>query len=492
MRQAWYRKYRPQTFSELIGQEHIKVTLLNQVKSGQVAHAYLFAGPKGTGKTSVARILAKSVNCLAPTSQHEACGRCANCEALANNTFVDLLEVDAASHTGVDNIRELTSKVELAPSLGKYKVYVIDEAHMLSKGAFNALLKTLEEPPEHALFILATTEPNKIPATIISRCQRFDFRHLSITDVTARLKVIAGHEGVEIDDEALAFLAEQAGGSLRDAESLLEQVASVGSKMGKADLSRWLGFVDWSAVVELTESLVGAHTDAVLARINQIYQDGYDLYRLAEMWARVVRQILAIKVGAQIVVSEAEAKKLQNLADKLQLNDLVWLAEEVMDLPVMIKQAVLPQMPFELLAVRAANRFGHHHDHDTNVPPAPAEESVDDQVEEVASVSSQPMASAVFDREAWISVVDEISLASPTIGAALARADVELDGEVLRLKFSLPFYKTAFEQNGYAHQLRDVLVGRGLECKIECVVDSRSRGDEQTGLELDEVSKVFN
>ena len=168
MRQAWYRKYRPQTFAELIGQEHIKVTLLNQVKNSQIAHAYLFAGPKGTGKTSVARILARSANCLTPTEGNEACGQCANCKAFSNNTLVDLIEVDAASHTGVDNIRELTSKVELAPSMGKYKVFVIDDAHMLSKGAFNALLKTLAEPPAHALFMLAITAATKIPPPLCS------------------------------------------------------------------------------------------------------------------------------------------------------------------------------------------------------------------------------------------------------------------------------------------------------------------------------------
>jgi DNA polymerase-3 subunit gamma/tau len=503
MRQAWYRKYRPQTFGELIGQEHIKVTLLNQVKSGQIAHAYLFAGPKGTGKTSVARILARSANCLTPTEASESCGKCVNCAALNNNTLVDLMEVDAASHTGVDNIRELTARVDLAPSMGKYKVYVIDEAHMLSKGAFNALLKTLEEPPAHAIFILATTEPNKIPATIISRCQRFDFRHLSVVDVVGWLKIVASKETMDIDDEALSFLAEQGGGSMRDALSLLEQVSSIGTKMNKADLSRWLGFVDWVAMFELTEMLIDAKTADVLERINEIYGQGYDLHRVAEMWARVARQLLATKVGARVTVNEADALKLKGLAERVEMNDLIWLATKIMALPVDIKQAVLPQMPFELLAVQANEIFKNYKlkitknsekDDNISAPPTSEKKETIEGFREEASqeVATESMRGSGLTKEVWAEVVASISLTKPSVGAALSRATFEMNDGTLKLKFSLPFYKNAFEQNGYTRMLMEVLEAQGFGCKIECVVDATTTGGNQTGLEMDEVSKVFN
>lgn len=493
MRQAWYRKYRPQSFAELIGQEHIKVTLLNQVKSGQIANAYLFAGPKGTGKTSVARILAKSANCLSADSAGEPCGSCLNCQAINSSTMVDLMEVDGASHTGVDNIRELTSKVELAPSMGRYKIYVIDEAHMLSKGAFNALLKTLEEPPTHVIFILATTEPNKIPPTIVSRCQRFDFRQLSMKDVSSWLAIVAQKEGVMMEEGVLAFLAEQGGGSMRDALGLLEQVASIGTKMSKQDLSRWLGFVDWSAVVELTQKLITTQTSEVLSQINQIYQDGYDLHRLAEMWARVMRQLLAVKVGAQITLNETETAQLQTLAEKITLPDLMWLAQSVMALPTAIKQALLPQMPFELLAVQAGHRF-QNHTSDTTPPPDSGDGTSSRKPDEVVTkpVPEPSQADEMVSQEMWQSVVEEIAMTSPTVGAALMRANIEMDNGTLRLKFSLPFYKTAFEQNGYTRRLLEVLASRNVECKIECVVEKSATGGVASGLELDEVSKVFN
>lgn len=509
MRQAWYRKYRPQTFGELIGQEHIKVTLLNQVKSGKIAHAYLFAGPKGTGKTSVARILARSANCLTPTEIGEPCGKCVNCEALNNNTLVDLIEVDAASHTGVDNIRELTSKVELAPSMGKYKVYVIDEAHMLSKGAFNALLKTLEEPPAHAIFILATTEANKIPPTVVSRCQRFDFRHLSVLDISGWLKVVADKENMEIDDEALSFLAEQGGGSMRDALSLLEQVASIGVKMNKQELSRWLGFVDWKVIFELTEMLVSIETKAVLEGITEIYGQGYDLHRVAEMWARVMRQLLATKVGARVLVNEADALKLAGLATRIEMKDLIWLAEKIMALPASIKQSVLPQMPFELLAVQVAERFKDKNNHDDEpTPPAiKREEKVENEIKKEGTPSAtlgmtdpqnqsktptSPMLNKGLDAEVWKKVVESISVTKPSVGAALTRATYEMNGNTLKLKFSLPFYKNAFEQNGYIRLLNDALEAQGFGCKIECIVEQNASGGKKAELELDEVSKVFN
>ena len=242
---TFYRTYRPQLFNELVGQDLIRLTLQQSIKDGRPAHAYLFTGPRGTGKTTTARILAKAVNCVTPLSKRkdaEPCNQCSNCGAINDNQTLDIVEIDAASYTGVDNIRQLTENVSLAPAKLKYKVFIIDEVHMLSKGAFNALLKTLEEPPGHAIFILATTEQHKVPATITSRCQRFSFYLLTIPDIIKKLKTIAKKEKLIIGEDSLQLIAEAARGGMRDAESLLAQIATLaGSKINLAETVNILG-----------------------------------------------------------------------------------------------------------------------------------------------------------------------------------------------------------------------------------------------------------
>ncbi len=231
MSQALYRKYRPKGWAEVIGQEHIVQTLKNAIAADRVGHAYLFAGPRGTGKTTLARLLAKAVNCLAEDPKARPCNQCDNCKAVNENRFMDLIEIDAASNTSVDDVRDLRDKINFSPSQGKYKIYIIDEVHMLSTAAFNALLKTLEEPPPHAIFVLATTEIHKIPATVLSRCQRHEFRRVPVDEMIGQLKTIAKAEKIQADDEALSVIARQAGGGLRDAISLLDQLASTGTKI---------------------------------------------------------------------------------------------------------------------------------------------------------------------------------------------------------------------------------------------------------------------
>src|SRR5512135_3099915 len=229
MSQSLYRKWRPQTWDEVIGQEHVVQTLRNAVTSDRVAHAYLFAGPRGTGKTTTARLLAKAVNCLEEELSLRPCGKCAYCQAVNEGRFLDLIEIDAASNTSVEDVRDLRDKINFSPNQGRYKVYIIDEVHMLSTAAFNALLKTLEEPPAHAIFILATTEVHKIPATVLSRCQRHEFRRIPVSDIVTELKHLAQGENIQVSEEALYLVARQSTGSLRDAVSLLDQLASTGS-----------------------------------------------------------------------------------------------------------------------------------------------------------------------------------------------------------------------------------------------------------------------
>jgi DNA polymerase-3 subunit gamma/tau len=251
MSQALYRKYRPKGWAEVIGQEHVLQTLKNAIVADRVGHAYLFSGPRGTGKTTLARLLAKAVNCLAGNLANRPCNECETCTAVNENRFLDLIEIDAASNTSVDDVRALRDKINFSPSQGKYKIYIIDEVHMLSTAAFNALLKTLEEPPPHAIFVLATTEIHKIPATVLSRCQRHEFRRAPVDEIVSQLKMIVSAEKFQADDDALIMIARQAAGGMRDAISLLDQLSSTGTKITLALAQSVLGTATNQTVLDV-------------------------------------------------------------------------------------------------------------------------------------------------------------------------------------------------------------------------------------------------
>ena len=256
MHKALYRVYRPKTFEDVVGQEHIVKTLKNQIKNNNIGHAYLFSGTRGTGKTSTAKIFARAVNCLNPINE-EPCNECEICIDTLNDNIMDIVEIDAASNNSVDDIRELRESVKYTPSKAKYKVYIIDEVHMLSQGAFNALLKTLEEPPSYVIFILATTEPHKIPATILSRCQRFDFKRVSSKDIADRMSYICEKENIQAEDKALSLIARNSQGALRDALSILDQCMSFGNeKIEHNDVIELLGTVNIDELFELSQSII--------------------------------------------------------------------------------------------------------------------------------------------------------------------------------------------------------------------------------------------
>jgi DNA polymerase-3 subunit gamma/tau len=297
MSQALYRKYRPQGWAEVVGQEHVVQTLTNALKADRIGHAYLFAGPRGTGKTTLARLLAKAVNCLAKDLAKRPCNECENCRAVNENRFLDLIEIDAASNTSVEDVRDLRDKINFSPSQGKYKIYIIDEVHMLSTAAFNALLKTLEEPPPHAIFILATTEIHKIPATVLSRCQRHEFRRVSVDEIVAQLKMIVKAESLKADDEALVLIARQAGGGMRDAISLLDQLSSTGSKITLQQTQTVLGTATSQSVLDVIESIRDREAGRGLETIHRALDAGADPRSLARQIVEYLRGLMLIQLG---------------------------------------------------------------------------------------------------------------------------------------------------------------------------------------------------
>ncbi len=317
-----YRKWRPQTLSEVVGQEHVTRTLLNALATGRVSHAYLFCGPRGTGKTSTARILAKALNCLT-NGKGEPCGSCTMCRDITDGRALDLIEIDAASNRGIDDIRELRDKISFAPNEARYKVYIVDEVHMLTDFAFNALLKTLEEPPPHAIFVLATTEVHQVPATILSRCQRFDFRRIPQQSLVDHLKHICDTEGIEAETPALELLVRSAGGSARDAVNLLEQAeVSHGGRVSLDNAQQMLGITEDARAMEILRAIVQSDLHQGMAAIQAVREDGVGLPQFGKEVASLLRALLLVKSGAAdtVDVSAERMAELRNFAQTVNLS----------------------------------------------------------------------------------------------------------------------------------------------------------------------------
>lgn len=325
--QALYRKYRPQTFSEVVGQEHITETLKNELASGKTVHAYLFTGTRGTGKTSCAKILAKAVNCLNP-QEGDPCLSCESCISVANGENTDIVEIDAASNNSVDSIRELRDQVSFAPASSKYRVYIIDEVHMLTVSAFNALLKTLEEPPAHVIFILATTEVHKLPATILSRCQRFDFRRIEADRICERIQYIADKEGLCVTDGAASLIAAAADGGMRDALSILDLCASAGKNIDEQTVEGVCGMAGGDYLITLADYIKEKDSEGALMLIDKLYGNSVDMLRLLSELTSHYRDLMIIKTvkgeKKPIVCSELRLKRLEEQAADYDIKDIMY------------------------------------------------------------------------------------------------------------------------------------------------------------------------
>ena len=354
-----YRKYRPVTFADVIGQTHIVQTLSNAIIHGRVGHAYLFTGPRGTGKTTMARIFARSVNCMNPNGA-TPCLECDVCKNITDGRSLDIFEIDAASNTGVDNIRELRENVKFPPSQAKFKIYIIDEVHMLSTGAFNALLKTLEEPPSHVIFILATTEIHKVPETIISRCQRYDFTRLSLEHIIEKLSNIAASEKIEIEKTALEMIAIAAEGGMRDAESLLSQVMSLEDKNITAkNVEEVLGTTQRQSLEAMVGYLLGKDTAEALSLVNELSQDGYDLDVFNKSFLNYLRQVMLVSVDAKLAklftyeLTKEQSQILIEQAKNHSAKELLFIIQCFSDIQGKIKSSFIPQLPLEMAIIKS-------------------------------------------------------------------------------------------------------------------------------------------
>lgn len=329
--QALYRKYRPTNFDEVVGQTHIIQTLKNAIVQNRIAHAYLFCGPRGTGKTSIAKIFAKTLNCT--NSQDAPCGVCENCKMAANGSHPDIIEIDAASNNGVDEVRNLIDKVKYAPMQGKYKIYIIDEVHMMTSGAFNALLKTIEEPPAHVIFIFATTEPNKVLPTIISRCQRFDFNKVSMHDIKYRLSVVCKNEGIEIDENGLTLIAQLADGGMRDALSILDQcVAYCSSHIDVNDIRKIYGVVTSEDIGKLFYSVYKKDVDSFVKDIQKYSDMGMDIKRLTADFIHMLKDSLILDYSENsTLVSDMNKDMIRKFFKLAPVNFRIKCMEELMD-----------------------------------------------------------------------------------------------------------------------------------------------------------------
>ncbi len=354
--QVTARKWRPRQFDEVVGQEHITATLKNAVHSGRIAQCYLFCGPRGVGKTTTARILAKVLNCT-DLRDGNPCEACDSCQSIAASTSMNVLEIDGASNNSVDDVRELREVVRYAATAGVYKIYIIDEVHMLSTAAFNALLKTLEEPPEHVVFIFATTEVQSVPDTILSRCQRFNFRRISAGQIAAHLGIIAQAEGIAVEEGALHLLASRADGALRDAESLFDQVVSLGAEVSQQAVVRVLGLVDRGLYFELLDAMREAAPARVLDVVAQAVDEGVDIEEFVYGLVELLRHLLFAKTQGradELDMAEDARRRCGELAEAMAVEDLLRMMQSLLDLEADIKRSLQPRFRLEIALVHLA------------------------------------------------------------------------------------------------------------------------------------------
>jgi DNA polymerase-3 subunit gamma/tau len=510
-RGALYRRYRPQTFAAIVGQEHVTRTLRNAIASGQVAHAYLLAGSRGIGKTTIARLIAKAVNCT-KAKDGEPCDKCETCLAVREGRFLDLIEIDAASNRGIDEMRDLREKVRFAPSMGEYKVYVIDEAHQLTSEAFNALLKTLEEPPPHVIFVLATTEAGKIPGTIVSRTQRFDLRRIPFKGVVQQLAAICTQEKIACEPAALEAIARHAQGSLRDAESILDMVATFSDgKVGIKDVDELLGISEWEETSALFDALAASDGAAGVRLVGKLVDDGRDLRLFVRRAFEHMRALVLFNSTGKVpeTSSEGVAAKLKEQGPKFTLERLARIAKRLMETEQQLKMSEGTPLPLELAILDLVTSASSNAPSGAPVPPqttraapaaTPARQAPPTPVRTVPRAEAQPAPrpgataetktpGAVIDlaarraqapsasledvRKAWVELVANAKAQSLGKAAHLNDAEpLSVDGSMVTIGFATDFAR-AYWQDRLRSELELGLSERlAVSIRVRCVVQA--------------------
>lgn len=516
---ALYRKYRPKTFGEVTNQNHIKITLQNEIMSNHLAHAYLFCGPRGTGKTTMARLLAKAVNCLNLQENGEPCNTCRSCQEILENKSLDIIEIDAASHTGVDNVRDnIINNARFSPTQEKYKVFIIDEVHMLSTQAFNALLKTLEEPPAHVIFILATTEIQKVPVTIISRCQRFDFKKIILPDLVQRLRMISQAEGITVEESILKLIAQSAGGCVRDAESLLEQVLSLGgTQISAAQAELVIPRSNHEDYFKLLQYLLDKDTRLAIELINSLVEGGVDLQHYFNKFIDFVRRVMVYRVVGSLeeFLQDMDMEMAQKIVKKAEsftpahfsrIIEVFLLARE------QFKQNYILQLPFEVaiveltknaslpveekkIEVDTKQRTVIVESFEQSLSEQPIQTNNDVEVDSLINQENQKKNSEDLKVETislpavkasngmsltfnqvltrWPLVISAISEKNYSLGMALSVArPLNLEGDFLTIGFRFELQRARFSQPDNVNQIVQILTQEfGVTLKLETVVD---------------------
>lgn len=491
-----YRKYRAQNFDQLIGQNHITKLLKNAIKTNQIAQAYLFVGSRGTGKTSTARILAKAVNCLKPTNDGNPCNECSVCNAISNGSMMDLIEIDAASNRGIDQIRELKEKIEFSPSEGKYKVYIIDEVHMLTTEAFNALLKTLEEPPAHVIFMLATTDVHKLPPTILSRCQRYDFRLGTDTEIAEVISSVSKEEGINVDEKALALLVQNAKGSYRDALSLLDVVYS-GQDKGKKQITEEevrniLGLPDFDKVTTLLISLEEGNGKKALEIVEGLEEKGVNLQQFTSYTLSILREILVGKIKGKLgrdyeMFSEWDIRMIHRVINLfLEAENRIKYASNQalvleMIIPEMMKDEPVQGNEVKIVNTDVKNKIAPEPKKEEPIPSEVAEDSE----EEEDDISNDDI-SAEDIKKRWDSFVLEVKPFNNHLYAFLESANVVgFNESVLTIEVPFSFHKDRIEIPKSREVISSVFKKMfGSPCKIVCNVNDKMKLGKKSDAEF--------
>lgn len=503
MSQAFYRKWRPQTWDDVVGQEHVIITLKNAVAASRVGHAYLFAGPRGTGKTSTARLLAKAVNCTDEELANRPCNSCENCKAVNEGRFLDLIEIDAASNTSVDDVRDLRDKINFTPNKGRFKVYIIDEVHMLSTAAFNALLKTLEEPPGHAIFILATTEIHKIPATVLSRCQRHEFRMIPVADIIDSLKKLAASEGLKVEDDVFSLVARQATGSLRDAISLLDQLASTGEeiRLGMAQLV--LGTAENQTVIELVDAIVEEDPGKGLDLIHLALDAGSDPRQFARQVVEYLRNLMIVRMGnaGQVETTSEVRLKMAAHAQALGKQKLLSAIRLFNKAANDARSGWQPALPLELALIDSIEFEGEppqktepRKDKSPKAKKLPEEEKKPEPAKEAKATAETVKTEQVKHdpipddlSENWKKIISAVRKQSPMTQALLNSCKLQgIKGGALVLAFQSDFVRTKMEQEEHLKLTCDIISDiLGKEMQIMCITAASERSNLPSNVDQD-------